>query len=83
MARYGQKFKTRTVARLLPPESAPITTVSAESGVSVATWSAGVRMHCPCPLESQWHLLKHSNARHETDFSGELERVGYPTKDTI
>lgn len=37
MARYGQKFKTQTVARLLPPESAPITAVSAESGVSVAT----------------------------------------------
>jgi transposase len=37
VARYGHKFKTQTVARLLPPESAPITTVSAESGVSVAT----------------------------------------------
>lgn len=37
MARYGHKFKTQTVARLLPPESAPITTVSAECGVSVAT----------------------------------------------
>jgi transposase len=37
VARYGHKFKTRTVARLLPPESAPITTVSVESGVSVAT----------------------------------------------
>jgi transposase len=37
VARYGHKFKTQTVARLLPPKSAPITTVSAESGVSVAT----------------------------------------------
>lgn len=37
MARYGTKFKAQTVARLLPPESAPITTVSGESGVSVAT----------------------------------------------
>ena len=37
MARYGQVFKDRAVARLLPPESAAITTVSQELGVSVAT----------------------------------------------
>jgi transposase len=37
VARYGERFKAQTVARLLPPESAPITMVSAESGVSVAT----------------------------------------------
>jgi transposase len=37
VARYGNEFKARAVARLLPPESAPITTVSQESGVSVAT----------------------------------------------
>ena len=37
MARYGQKFKQRAVARLLPPESAAISTVSQELGVSLAT----------------------------------------------
>lgn len=37
MARYGQAFKERAVARLLPPESAPIQQVSQELGVSVAT----------------------------------------------
>jgi transposase len=37
MARYGQAFKDRAVARLLPPESAPVETVSREIGVSVAT----------------------------------------------
>ena len=37
MARYGQAFKDRAVARLLPPESAPVKTVSQEIGVSVAT----------------------------------------------
>ena len=37
MARYGQAFKDRAVARLLPPESAPVQTVSQELGVSVAT----------------------------------------------
>ena len=28
MARYGQKFKERVVARLLPPESSPVEAVS-------------------------------------------------------
>ena len=37
MGRYSQEFKDRAVARLLPPESASITTVSQEEGVSVAT----------------------------------------------
>ena len=37
MARYGKVFKERAVARLLPPESASIQTVSQELGVSIAT----------------------------------------------
>lgn len=37
MARYGEKFKQRAVARLLPPESSAISTVSQEMGISVAT----------------------------------------------
>jgi transposase len=37
VARYGKTFKDRAVARLLPPESAPVQTVSQEIGVSVAT----------------------------------------------
>ena len=37
MARYGQSFKARAVARLLPPESSKVTEVSREIGVSVAT----------------------------------------------
>ena len=37
MARYGQKYKDRAVARLLPPESAAITEVSRELGVSTST----------------------------------------------
>jgi len=37
MARYGQALKDRAVARLLPPESAPVKTVSQEIGVSLAT----------------------------------------------
>lgn len=37
MARYGHAFKDRAVARLLPPESAPVEVVSRELGVSVST----------------------------------------------
>nr|WP_052389816.1 hypothetical protein [Belnapia moabensis] len=37
MARYGQAFRNRIVARLLPPESAAIDLVSQEVGVSVGT----------------------------------------------
>jgi transposase len=37
VARYGQKYKDRIVARLLPPESAVIDVVSRAVGVSVTT----------------------------------------------
>ena len=37
MARYGQGFKDRAVARLLPPESASIQEVSLQVGVAAAT----------------------------------------------
>lgn len=37
MARYGDRFKARAVARLLPPESSPLDQISAELGVSSST----------------------------------------------
>lgn len=37
MARYGQAFKDKAVARLLPPESAAIETVGRELSISVTT----------------------------------------------
>src|SRR5215218_8360664 len=37
MARYGQKFKDAVVARLLPPESSSLGTVSQKVGISVVT----------------------------------------------
>jgi transposase-like protein len=37
VARYGQAFKNRAVARLLPPESAPLQVVAREVGVSADT----------------------------------------------
>src|ERR1700712_3408446 len=36
-ARYGQTYKDRIVARLLPPESSSLERVSREVGISVAT----------------------------------------------
>ena len=37
MARYGQKFKNNAVARLLPPQSCSVETLSARIGISVGT----------------------------------------------
>ena len=37
MARYGQAFKDRAVARLLPPESADVNAVAVKVGVSAST----------------------------------------------
>lgn len=37
MARYGQSYKDRVVARLLPPESSAVEEVSQQVGISVAT----------------------------------------------
>lgn len=37
VARYGQAFKDRAVARLLPPESAAVEVVAREVGVGVGT----------------------------------------------
>lgn len=37
MARYGQSFKSRAVARLLPPESATLELVSKEVGIAPKT----------------------------------------------
>lgn len=37
MARYGQTFKDRAVARLLPPESAAVELVASEVGIGAGT----------------------------------------------
>ena len=37
MARYGQTFKNRAVARLLPPEGAAAEVVAREVGIEVGT----------------------------------------------
>jgi len=44
MARYGQAFKDRAVARLLPPESATVEAVTREIGIGGRTWTAAGRL---------------------------------------
>ncbi|MFN8736285.1 MAG: IS3 family transposase, partial [Betaproteobacteria bacterium] len=41
MARYGQAFKDKAVARLLPPESAALEVVAREVGVGAGTRPRG------------------------------------------
>ena len=46
MARYGQGFKDRAVARLLPPESATLEVVAREVGIGAGTlarWREGLQ----------------------------------------
>ena len=54
MARYGKAFKDRAVARLLPPESAPVQTVSQELGVSVSTLERWRADALSAPAERVW-----------------------------
>jgi hypothetical protein len=57
VARYGQGFKDKAVARLLPPESAVLEAVTQELGVSAATlvstgtqFSSGIGTEISPPL---------------------------------
>ena len=57
MARYGQAYKDRIVARLLPPESSSVEIVSREVGVSVATlerWRADALASGPGGGSQRW-----------------------------
>jgi transposase len=57
MARYGQQFKERVVARLLPPESSPVAEVSTKVGISVATlarWRAEFLAHASGGEPHRW-----------------------------
>src|SRR3954453_4114446 len=57
LARYGQAYKDRIVARLLPPESSAVDLVSREVGVSVATlerWRAAALAKGPTGGNQRW-----------------------------
>ena len=56
MARYGQAYQDRIVARLLPPESSAVDVVSREVGVSVATlerWRAAALAKGPAGVPTR------------------------------
>jgi transposase len=57
VARYGQAYKERIVARLLPPESCAVEQVSREVGVSVATlerWRADALANGSSSSNQRW-----------------------------
>jgi transposase-like protein len=57
LARYGQAYKDRIVARLLAPESSAVDVVSREVGVSVATlerWRATALSQGPTGGSQRW-----------------------------
>jgi transposase-like protein len=75
MARYGEEFKERAVARLLPPESAAIDVVARELGVSVATlerWRANALLE-PSSTRS-WTAAARMEAVITTAAMNETER---------
>lgn len=90
MARYGKAFKSRAVARLLPPESATLESVSAEFGIRAETlerWRAEALADAqdrvwtgPARLEAVIHTAAMDDAarsawcREKGVYPSELER---------
>jgi transposase len=74
VGRYSQEFKDRAVARLLPPESASITTVSQEQGVSVATLERWRADALSGPAERAWTAAARLQAVITTAAMEESER---------
>jgi DNA-binding transcriptional MerR regulator len=78
VARYGKTFKDRAVARLLPPESAPVQQVSQELGVSVATlerWRANA-LSTPA-RERVWTAAARLQAVIATEAMDEAQRSAW------
>ena len=90
MARYGKTFKARAVARLLPPESATLESVSAEFGIRTDTlerWRSEALADCedrlwtgPARLEAVIHTAAMDDSarsawcREKGVYPSELER---------
>ena len=77
MARYGNEFKEGAVARLLPPESAEISRVSQEIGVSVATlerWRADARLEAVIATAAMDEAQRNAWCREKGIFPSDLEQ---------
>ena len=77
MARYSDEFKERAVVRLLPPESAEISRVSQEIGVSVATlerWRADARLEAVIATAAMDEAQRNAWCREKGIFPSDLEQ---------
>ena len=80
MARYGQQFKERVVARLLPPESSPVAEVSNKVGISVATlerWRAEILANATDEQPRRWTPAARLEAVIATAGLNETERSAW------
>lgn len=88
MARYGQAFKDRAVARLLPPESAAIDVVSQSLGIGAGTlerWRAealaGAAQGRTWTAEARLHAVVTVSAMNEVDRNAWCREQGvFPTE---
>jgi len=90
MARYGKAFKARAVARLLPPESASLESVSAEFGVRADTlerwrsealseardrvWTGPARLEAVIHTAAMDEATRNAWCREKGVYPSELER---------
>jgi transposase len=77
VARYSKAIKDRAVARMLPPESAPITALSQEMGISVATlerWHAEALSRPTRDREQVWTAAARLQAVITTAAMDEAQR---------
>lgn len=80
MARYGQAYKDRIVARLLPPESSSVERVSHEAGISVATlerWRADALANGAVAGSQRWTAAARLEAVIATATMDEATRSGW------
>src|ERR1700733_16280074 len=80
VARYGQAYKDRIVARLLPPESSSVEQVSREVGVSVATlerWRADALANGSGAGSPRWTAVARLQAVIITAAMDEATRSGW------
>ena len=80
MARYGQAFKDRAVARLLPPESATLELVAREVGIGAATlarwraWTAAARLEAVITTAALAEAGKSAWCREHGVYPAELDQ---------
>lgn len=77
MARYGQAFKDKAVARLLPPESAALEVVAREVGVGAGTlerWTAGGRLEAVITTAAMSEAAKSAWCREHGAYPAELDQ---------